>query len=196
MRSCVAISPDWQNQYFVGCGSPKTLFTQCAGRYLGMIRSKSLCFPSPTSYMLWSFGRSLRIWGVFSRYLSNDGYSNLPLKYPFKFASQLSAQKKSGFRFYCLNMSCKIIFRECINFVHLTFNCKQNVVNKRFKRHNVNLLTCCWNVSNGRCNSSYICLASIWTPEQSNWSSMSKIVLCRLQSLWSRWHFQIQQMSR
>ena len=35
------------------------------------------------------------------------------------------------------------------------------------------------NVSNNRRSSSHICLASVWTLEQSNWSSMSRKLVCR-----------------
>ena len=96
--------------------------------------------------------------------LNLNNYSSLPLKY----ASRISAQffwQKSGFIFHCLNISCKVICCVCMNFSRLTFN--------------VNLLTFCWNVSNNRRSSSYICLASVWTLEQSKWSSMSRIVPCR-----------------
>ena len=58
-----------------------------------------------------------------------------------------------------------VIFREYMIFLHLTFN--------------VTLLTFRWNVSNDRRNSSYICSTSVWTSEQSNWSLMSRIMLCR-----------------
>ena len=88
--------------------------------------------------------------------------------HPFKYASYLSAQffwQKSGFVFYYLNMSCKVIFRECMNFLHLTFN--------------VNLLMFHWNVSNNRHSSSYICPTSVWTLEQSHWTSMWRTMLCR-----------------
>ena len=45
--------------------------------------------------------------------------------HPFKYASWLSAQifqQKARFVLYCLNMSCKVVFCECMNFVRLTFN--------------------------------------------------------------------------
>ena len=63
-------------------------------------------------------------------------------------------------------MLCRVIFRECMKFVRLTFN--------------VSLLTYYWNASNERRSSSYIYfIASVWTLEQSNWSSMSRTMLCR-----------------
>ena len=86
----------------------------------------------------------------------------------FKYASQLSAQffwPKPGSILYCLNMSCRVICHECMNFLWLKFN--------------VGLLKFCWNVSNDRRSSSYICLASVWTSEKRNWSSMSRTLLCR-----------------
>ena len=85
-----------------------------------------------------------------------------------KYALRVSAQifwHKLGFIFYCLNMSCKVICRECMIFLRLAFN--------------VSLLTFRWNISNDRRSPSYICSASVWTSEQSNWSSMSRIMLCR-----------------
>ena len=90
--------------------------------------------------------------------------------YLFKYASQLSAQffwQKLGFIFYCLNMSCKVIFRKRGNFLCLKFN--------------VTLLMFHWNISNNRCSncSSYICPTSVWTLEESNWTSMSRTMLCR-----------------
>ena len=51
------------------------------------------------------------------------------------------------------------------DFLHLTFN--------------VSLLTFHYNVSNEHRSSSYICPTSVWTSEQSNWSLMSKTVLCK-----------------
>jgi hypothetical protein len=62
-------------------------------------------------------------------------YSNFPLKY----ASRLSAQffwQKSGFMFYCLNLSCRVICCECMIFLRLTFN--------------VSLLMFRWDVLNDR----------------------------------------------
>ena len=59
----------------------------------------------------------------------------------------------------------RVIFCKCMNFLRLTFN--------------ASLLTFCWNISNDRRSSSYICWASVWTSEQSNWSSMSRTFLCR-----------------
>ena len=91
-------------------------------------------------------------------------YSNLPLKY----ASWLSAQffwQKLGFILYCLNMSCKVICHKFMNFLCLTFN--------------VTLLTFQWNISNDCWSSPYICPTSVWTSEQSNWSSMLRTVLYR-----------------
>ena len=88
--------------------------------------------------------------------------------HPFKYASQLSAQffwQKSRFILCCLNISCIVISRECMNILRLTFN--------------VSLLTFCWNVSNGHRIWSYNCLASVLTSEQRNWSSMSRTMLCR-----------------
>ena len=74
--------------------------------------------------------------------------------------------QKLGFVFYCLNMSCRVICCECMSFPRLTFN--------------VNLLMFRWNVSNDRRSLLlYICPASIWISEQSNWSPMSRAVLCR-----------------
>ena len=77
--------------------------------------------------------------------------------------------QKSRFIFYCLNMLCIVICYECMNFLRWTFN--------------VSLLTFRWNVSNDRRNSSYICRASAWTSEQSNWSSMTRTVLCKASKL-------------
>jgi hypothetical protein len=80
-----------------------------------------------------------------------------------QYASQLGAHffyKKIGFILYCLSMSCRVICRKCMNFLRLEFN--------------VNLLTFRWNALNNRCSSSYICSSSVWTSEQSNWSSMSR----------------------
>lgn len=93
--------------------------------------------------------------------------------HPFKYASWLSAQKnwqKPWFIIYCLNMLCKVICHECMNFSHLIFI--------------VNVVMFCWNVSNDCHISSWICRASVWTLEQNNWLSMSRTV--KLQSLWSR----------
>ena len=92
--------------------------------------------------------------------------------HPFKYTSRFSAQifwQKSGFILYCLNMSCKVICRECINFLRLTFN--------------INLFDISLNVSNDRHNSSYICLASVWTSEQSNWCRCRGKCYVELQSL-------------
>ena len=73
--------------------------------------------------------------------------------------------QKSWFILYCLNMSCGVICREHIIFLHLTFN--------------VNLLMLRWNVSNDRRSSSYIYPTSVWTSEQGNLSTMSRTMLCR-----------------
>ena len=73
--------------------------------------------------------------------------------------------QKSRFMLYCLNMSSRVICRECTNFLRLTFN--------------VSLLMFGWNVSNNRRSSSYICPAFVWTLDHRNWSSMSRTMLCR-----------------
>ena len=88
--------------------------------------------------------------------------------HPFKYAFQISVQffwQKSWFILYCLNMSSKVIFRKCMIFLRLTFN--------------VNLLMFRWNVLNDRRDSSYTCLASVWTSEQTNWSLMLRTMLSK-----------------
>ena len=63
-------------------------------------------------------------------------------------------------------MSCRVICRECMNCITLDTQCQLvNVSLKHLKQSD-------------RC-SSYICPRSVWTSEQSKWSSMSRIVLCR-----------------
>ena len=72
---------------------------------------------------------------------------------------------KLGFILYCLKMSCRVICRKCMKFLQWKFN--------------INLLTYWWNVSTNHHSSSYIYSTFVWTSEQSNESSMSRIVLCR-----------------
>ena len=79
-------------------------------------------------------------------------------------------------------MSCKVICYRCMNFLCLAFN--------------VSLLTFRWNVWIDHCSSSYICLASVWTLEQSNWSLISRTMLCRASKPLKLVAIQIQQMSR
>ena len=89
--------------------------------------------------------------------------------HPFKYATCFSAQffqQKWGLIFYRLNMSCKVICCECMNFSCLTIQFPfVNISLKRFK----------W-------SSQFIIQPSnspVWTSEQSNWSSMSRTMICR-----------------
>ena len=91
-------------------------------------------------------------------------YSALPLQYASRLSAQFSWQK-TRFILYCLNMSCRVIFRECMNVLCLTFG--------------VSLLMFRWNVSNDRRSSSCICRVFVWISEQGGWSLMSRAVLCR-----------------
>jgi hypothetical protein len=119
------------------------------------------------------------IYGEYSSF-KPPHYSNLLLKY----ASWLSAQiiwQKVGFLFYCLNMSCIVICHECMKFLRLKFN--------------VGFLKFCWNASNNRRNSSYICSTSVWALEQINWCRCWGQCCVELQSLWSQLQFEIQQLS-
>ena len=45
---------------------------KCPWRFLGIISQDPSVYPTPTSYMLWSFSFPILLSGLFSRFLSND----------------------------------------------------------------------------------------------------------------------------
>ena len=89
--------------------------------------------------------------------------------HPFRCASRLHVQfffdKNQGSYFIVWTCHVESFAVTAWIFSHLTFN--------------VSLFMFCWNFSNDRCSLLYICPTSIWTLEESNSSSMWRIVLCR-----------------